>query len=106
MDSMTAADMDRLEKSPPKINPARKKMSVLNNKAMVMFGSEAFGVDIDQVDEEMSATRLKTQRSSLLKSPMPVRDSQKEAANHNSSPMRDTTPRTLPQKKSMLKSST
>ena len=106
MDSMTAADMDRLEKSPPKINPTRKNMSVLNNKAMVMFGSEAFGVEIDQVDEETSATRLKTQRSSLLKSPMPVRDSQKEAANHNASPTKDTTPRTLHQKKSMLKSST
>ena len=47
MDAMTAADMDRLEKSPPKINPNRKNMSVLNNKAMVMFGSEAFGVEID-----------------------------------------------------------
>ena len=43
---MTVADMDRLEKSPPRINPKRKNMKVVNNKAMVLFGQEAFGVRV------------------------------------------------------------
>jgi len=41
---MTAADMDKLERSPPRINPKRKNMKVINNKAMLLFGTDAFGV--------------------------------------------------------------
>ena len=43
---MTAVELDRLEKSPPRITPRRKNMKVLNNKAMTQFGSEAFNVNI------------------------------------------------------------
>lgn len=46
LDQMTAAELERLEKSPPRINPKRKHMKIVNNKAMVMFGSEAFGVNL------------------------------------------------------------
>ena len=44
--------MDRLEKSPPKINPKRKNMSVVSNKAMLMFGQEAFGVQLGDNENE------------------------------------------------------
>ena len=70
--------MEKLDKSPPKINPKRKNMKVVNNKAMVLFGSEAFGVHLgDKADEDTEAqqiTRLTSQRSSLLKSPLVVKE--------------------------------
>ena len=56
IDKMTVADMEKLDKSPPKINPKRKNMKVVNNKAMVLFGSEAFGVHLgDKADEDTEA---------------------------------------------------
>ena len=41
---MTVAEMEKLEQSPPRINPKRKNMKVVNNKAMIQFGQEAFNV--------------------------------------------------------------
>lgn len=82
--------MERLERSPPKINPKRKNMSVVSNKAMLLFGQEAFGVqlgenEIEETEAGDKATRLTSQRSSLLKSPMPAKDSQKEVVQTGSS---------------------
>lgn len=48
------ADMVKLEQSPPVINPKRKNMKVVNNKAMIQFGSEAFNVKFDDRAEEDS----------------------------------------------------
>ena len=39
MDSMTAKDVRELEKNPPSIDPRRKNMKVVNNKAMQQFGT-------------------------------------------------------------------
>ena len=48
--------MDKLDKSPPRINPKRKNMKIVNNKAMVLFGSEAFGVQLgDKAEEDAEA---------------------------------------------------
>ena len=46
---MTVLDLEKLESSPPRINPRRKNMKVVNNRAMTEFGSEAFNVDLGQV---------------------------------------------------------
>lgn len=64
---MTAVDVDKLTRSPPKIAPRRKNMKVVNNKAMSQFGAEAFNIKIDDgqdTDEKM--TRLNTQKSSNM----------------------------------------
>ena len=58
---MTPADMEKLEQSPPRINPKRKNMKVVNNKAMIQFGQEAFNVKIDdgsKVEEDQEAQRV------------------------------------------------
>jgi len=44
--NMTVLDLERLQASPPKINPRRKNLKVVNGRAMAEFGSEAFNVDL------------------------------------------------------------
>ena len=64
---MTAGDLEKLTRSPPKIAARRKNMKVVNNKAMSQFGAEAFNIKIDdgqETDEKM--TRLNTQKSSNM----------------------------------------
>ena len=51
---MTVLDLEKLESSPPRINPRRKNMKVVNNRAMTEFGSEAFNVDLKQVKKATS----------------------------------------------------
>ena len=41
---MTVLDFEKLEHSPPTINPRRKNMKIVNNRAMTEFGSEAFSI--------------------------------------------------------------
>ena len=54
---MTADDIEHLSKSPPKIKPKRKNMKIVNNKAMIQFGSEAFHIQVDDIDAK-DAVRL------------------------------------------------
>ena len=49
IEKMTVLDLEKLETSPPRINPRRKNMKIFNNKAMAEFGSEAFNVDLGQI---------------------------------------------------------
>ena len=53
IDEMTVIDLEKLEQSPPRINPRRKNMKVMNNKAMSQFGADAFNVKVepDSVEE-------------------------------------------------------
>ena len=44
IERMTVLDLEKLEHSPPIINPRRKHMKIVNNKAMTEFGSEAFSI--------------------------------------------------------------
>ena len=41
---MTVIDLEKLEQNPPTINPRRKKVKVIHNKAMTHFGNEAFNL--------------------------------------------------------------
>lgn len=50
IDRMTAVDIEKLEQSPPKINPRRKHIKVISNKAMIQFGPEAFSIRVDDQD--------------------------------------------------------
>jgi len=59
IDQMTVLDIEKLEKSPPKIQPRRKNMKVINNKAMTQFGPEAFQLDIDT---QVAPSRLSVPR--------------------------------------------
>ena len=66
---MTALDLEKLEKSPPKINPKRKNMKVVNNKAMTQFGSDAFNIRLTCEKQDQAHPRLNTQKQSMLMSP-------------------------------------
>ena len=60
---MTVVDLEKLETSPPKINPRRKNMKIVSNKAMTMFGPEAFNIRNDDFDNKVA--RL-TQTKNLM----------------------------------------
>lgn len=49
---MTVLDLEKLQASPPKINPRRKNIKVINSRAMAEFGSEAFNVDLGQMSAQ------------------------------------------------------
>ena len=49
---MTVLDLEKLEQSPPRINPRRKNLRVVNNRAMAEFGQEAFNVDLGYQKEK------------------------------------------------------
>ena len=49
---MTVLDLEKLEQSPPRINPRRKNLRVVNNRAMAEFGQEAFNVDLGYQQKE------------------------------------------------------
>ena len=67
IDQMTVNDLENLAKSPPKINPKRKNMKVVNNKAMTQFGSEAFNIGEPRRSKQSeSMTRLTSQKHSVV----------------------------------------
>ena len=66
IDQMTANDVEKLAKSPPKIATRRKNMKVINSKAMAQFGSDAFNIKIERDDPPQNEEkRLKTQKSQI-----------------------------------------
>ena len=49
-EKISALDLLQMDKSPPTIRPNRKNMKILNNLAMSTFGSEAFQINVDEID--------------------------------------------------------
>lgn len=42
IEAMTPNDLTNLEKNPPKINPCRKRMSLVNHRVSSKFGENVF----------------------------------------------------------------
>ena len=62
IDQMTVVDLEKLEKSPPRINPRRKHMKMVNNKAMTQFGPEAFNLNLGEAEAAEPMARLSHQK--------------------------------------------
>ena len=60
IDRMTVLDFEKLEQNPPSINPRRKHLKVINNKAMTTFGNEAFNLKLYG-----EASELRTKKVSI-----------------------------------------
>ena len=63
IEAMTPSDLRNLEKNPPKINPYRKRMSLVNHRVSQKFGENIFIKSNENQKDFEKITDLSPQRS-------------------------------------------